>query len=146
MSESTSGFVEPTSEALRAFMAAGRQGPVVMLNLLRFRETADYSGSPELAPPAAMSGADAYKRYMVHTTPFLAKIGGEAVFLGDGGGALIGPSDERWDMVLLMRYPSTEAFFKFAMDPEYQKGVGHRTAALADSRLVPMTARTTPSA
>jgi uncharacterized protein (DUF1330 family) len=140
MSEPT-GYVEPTPEALRAVMASGRQGPVVMLNLLRFRETADYSGSPELARPAPMSGADAYKIYMAHTTPFVGKIGGELVFLGNGGGALIGPSDEHWDMVLLMRYPSVEAFFKFAMDPEYQKGVGHRTAALADSRLVPMTQR-----
>lgn len=141
MSRSTNGYVEPTPEALRAVMASGRQGPLVMLNLLCFRDTADYSGAPELAPASPISGADAYRRYMAHTTPFLGKIGGELVFGGDGGGALIGPTDERWDMVLLIRYPSLEAFFKFAMDPEYQKGVGHRTAALADSRLVPMTPR-----
>ena len=136
-----SGYIEPTPENAKAVFGRGLKGPIVMLNLLRFRDVADYSGSPELAPGKAMSGAEAYKVYMAHATPFVAKIGGELVFAGEGGAALIGPSDERWDSVLLIRYPGIEQFFQFATDPEYQKGVGHRTAALADSRLVPMTPR-----
>lgn len=135
------GHIEPTPESAKAVFARGLKGPIVMLNLLRFRDMADYSGAPELAPSKPMTGAEAYKVYMAHATPFVAKIGGELVFAGEGGAALIGPTDEVWDSVLLVRYPSIEHFFKFASDPEYQKGVGHRTAALADSRLVPMTPR-----
>lgn len=137
----TEGHIEPTPENAKAVFARGLKGPIVMLNLLRFRETADYSGAPELAPAKPISGAEAYKVYMAHATPFVAKIGGELVFAGEGGAALIGPEGETWDSVLLVRYPGIEQFFQFATDPEYQKGVGHRTAALADSRLVPMTPR-----
>ena len=60
-------YLEPTQASGRAFMMRAMQGPIVMLNLLRFRETADYSASPELAPRTAISGADAFQRYVVHT-------------------------------------------------------------------------------
>jgi len=40
-----------------------------MLNLLRFREVADYRATPALAPPAPISGADAFQRYIDHTLP-----------------------------------------------------------------------------
>ena len=46
-------FIEPTQDAARAFLSRGITGEVVMLNLLRLREVADYSGSPELAPAPA---------------------------------------------------------------------------------------------
>ncbi|WP_395646652.1 DUF1330 domain-containing protein [Terricaulis sp.] len=134
-------FIEPTPDNVKAVFARGLKGPIVMLNLLRFRDVADYSGSPDLAPPKPMSGAEAYKIYMAHATPFVQKIGGQLVFAGEAGAALIGPTEEHWDSVILVRYPSLEDFMKFASDPEYQKGVGHRTAALAESRLVPMTQR-----
>lgn len=136
-----SGYIEPTPENAKAVFSRGLKGPVVMLNLLRFRDVADYSASPELAPPEPISGADAYRRYMAHTAPFVAEVGGEVLFLGDGGAALIGPSDERWDLVLLVKQNDIETFFKFANNAAYLKGLGHRTAALADSRLVPMTPR-----
>ena len=61
------------------------------------------------------------------------------MFLGNGGAPLIGPVDERWDRVMLVRYPSIAAFLSMTDDPGYRAGVGHRTAALLDSRLVPIT-------
>lgn len=131
-------YLEPTQDSGRAFFLRGIKGPVVMLNLLRFREVADYSAAPDLAPKEPISGKDAYRLYMTHTVPFLAASGGELLFEGEGGQFLIGPSDERWDWALLVRQHSVEAFFAFAQDEAYLKGVGHRTAALLDSRILPL--------
>jgi hypothetical protein len=131
-------YLEPTMEAGRAFMARGITGSVVMLNLLRFRAVADYSGTPALSPPEPISGAEAFRRYIDHTLPFLKESGGELLFLGDGGAFLIGPPDERWDMAMLVRQSSPESFVAFNSNAAYLAGLGHRLAALEDSRLLPL--------
>jgi hypothetical protein len=131
-------YLEPSQEAGRAFFARGISGSVVMLNLLRFREVADYSATPHLAPQKPISGAAAYQLYIQHTLPYLKESGGELVFLGKGGTFLIGPADERWDAAMLVRQRSVNDFMAFASNPEYMAGIGHRTAALEDSRLLPL--------
>ena len=131
-------YLDVTEDAGRALFMRGISGPVVMLNLLRFREIADYSAAPVLAPPAPISGRDAYRRYTEHTAPFLAASGGEVLFEGSGGAWLIGPEGERWDHAMLVRQASIDSFFAFARDPAYLAGIGHRTAALRDSRLLPL--------
>lgn len=132
------GHVEPTQDQVRALQQRGVEGPVQMLNLLRFREVADYTRSPELAPDEPLSGAEAYAEYSRNTMPRLADVGAEVVWMGRGGAALIGPGEERWDLALLVRYPSVAAFLSMTSDPGYLAGVGHRTAAVEDSRLVPL--------
>jgi hypothetical protein len=114
------------------------EGPVVMLNLMRFRDEADYSDFPEIAPETPVTGRQAYDIYMKHTTPFLMAAGGGLDLMAEGGHPLIGPTDERWDLVLLVRYPNIEAFLGMASNQEYLAGFGHRTAALEDSRLIPL--------
>jgi hypothetical protein len=110
-----------------------------MLNLLRFRAQADYySATPHLAPPEPIVGATAYQRYMEHTLPLLRKSGGDVIFLGRGGPFLIGPAAERWDAALLVRQRSVADFMASASNEEYLAGIGHRTAALEDSRLLPL--------
>ncbi|WP_367391257.1 DUF1330 domain-containing protein [Lewinella sp. LCG006] len=132
-------YLDATQEAARAFYQQYHgQGEIVMLNLLKFREVADYSANPELAPLEAISGKEAYQRYMKHTSPFLQEAGGELLYVGEGGSFLIGPEGEGWDMVLLVKHRSAEVFISFARNEGYLKGIGHRTAALADSRLLPM--------
>jgi len=74
-------YLEPTQESGRALMMRRIAGEIVMLNLLRFREVADYSTSPELAPSNTISGAAAYRRYIEHTLPFLHASGGELLFI-----------------------------------------------------------------
>lgn len=138
MGDTATRYLEPSDEAGRAFLARGLRGPIVMLNLLRFRRIADYSHTPDLAPSEPISGAEAYRRYMEHTLPFLQASGGEVLFLGSGGALLIGPSSERWDLAMLVRQRSADAFLSFATNPEYLAGIGHRTAALEDSRLLPL--------
>ena len=131
-------FLEPTQESGRAFFLRGSAGSVVMLNLLRFRAVADYSASPELAPDAPISGEEAYRRYMAHTLPHLEASGGRLLFFGRGGPFLIGPPEERWDAAMLVQQQSTAAFMTFASNREYLLGMGHRVAALEDSRLLPL--------
>jgi hypothetical protein len=130
-------FVTATQEAGRDFLMRRITGPVTMLNLLRFREVADYSADPGLAPPDPISGAEALRRYIAHTTPFLTEQGGELLFLGDGGRFLVGPESERWDLAMLVRQESVESFMAFASHAPYLEGPGHRTAAIEDSRLLP---------
>jgi uncharacterized protein (DUF1330 family) len=131
-------YLEPTQDSGRAFWQRGIEGPVVMLNLLRFRAVADYSADPELALAAPISGEAAFDRYVAHTLPYLKESGGELLFLGEGGRFLIGPTEERWDRVLLVRQSSVQSFIAFATHAGYLAGLGHRTAALEDSRLLPL--------
>lgn len=112
-------YLEPTQEAGREFFTRNIQGPVVM-------------------PSGPISGEAAYKLYMDHTLPFLTKSGGEVLFYGSGGKYLIGPSEERWDAAMLVRQASVTSFLAFASDQSYLLGIGHRTAALEDSRLLPL--------
>ena len=133
-------YLEVSQAAGAALVARQIEGPVTMLNLLRFREVADYSQSPELTPPAPISGAAAFDRYIEHTLPFLKQGGGELMFLGTGGTYLIGPPEERWELVMLVRQNSLADFMAFASNPAYLAGLGHRTAALEDSRLLPTSA------
>ena len=131
--------LDVTQESGRRLVERGITGPVVMLNLLEFRDVADYSQFPELAPDGPISGREAYHLYIEHTLPFLEAAGGEVLFTAEGGHLLIGPGDARWDLVLLVRHASVETFMGMASDQEYLAGIGHRTAALQDSRLLPLT-------
>jgi hypothetical protein len=132
--------LEPTQESGRAFFTRGISGSVVMLNMLRFREIADYSAAPQLAPPEPITGETAFRRYIEHTLPYLSASGGELLFYGRGGPFLIGPVEERWDAVMLVRQSSVATFLEFASNREYLAGMGHRVAALEDSRLLPLVA------
>jgi uncharacterized protein (DUF1330 family) len=99
---------------------------------------ADYSATPQLAPGAPISGEEAYRLYMQHTMPHLEKSGGKLIFFGRGGRFLIGPDSERWDAAMLVQQSSPAAFMEFASNTAYMAGIGHRTAALEDSRLLPL--------
>ena len=131
-------YLEATEASGRALFSREIEGPVVMLNLLRYRDVADYAETPELAPDEPISGEAAYRRYVEHTRPYLERSGGEILFFGAGGPFFIGPPDERWDAAMLIRQSSLASFLAFASDPEYLEGIGHRTAALEDSRLLPL--------
>jgi len=109
-------------EGFTAFTArADEDGPVVMLNLLAFR--------PD-------GGKERYAEYGDAVAPLLEKAGGRIVFLGDPVTALIG--GDSWDMVVLVEYPSRQAFLGMIGSDEY-KAIGHlRTEALAKGELHPM--------
>jgi hypothetical protein len=134
----TKRFLEVTQKAGAALFARNISGEVIMLNLLRFRDVADYSANPELMPGKPISGAEAYQKYIDHTLAFLRKSGGDLLFLGKGGKYLIGPEEEQWDLVMLVRQNSLSDFIAFSSNQECLAGMGHRIAALEDSRLLPI--------
>ena len=129
--------IHPDRAALEALMQLADDEPVVMLNLLRFREQASYA---EGSPHAPCNGREAYARYGAVAVRHVQAVGGKSIWMGGAELTLIGPSDEPWDDVLLVEYPSPEAFLTMASNPEYLACAVHRTAALADSRLIAMRA------
>ena len=131
-------FLEPTQESGAALFRRNISGEVVMLNMLRLKETADYSATPELAPEKPISGREAFQKYIDHTMPFLEESGGELLLLGNGGQFFIGPEDEQWDVIMLVKQSSLASFMEFASNAGYLAGIGHRTAAIIDSRLLPI--------
>lgn len=133
-------YIHPTEESGKQFYIDFHQkGKIVMLNLLRFNETADYANHPELQSTVEITGKEAYELYIKHTLPLLEKAGSRVVFQGNAGNFVIGPESEKWDLALLVEHQSVASFMAFAQDQEYLKTAGHRTAALKDSRLLPMT-------
>lgn len=86
-------------------------GPVVMVNLVRFREQSlDGNGS----------GWDAYARYSKGDMPLLKKVGGTVIWAGNVEGVSVGDlGDGRWDWVVLALYPSRAAFLEMMTSPEY---------------------------
>jgi uncharacterized protein (DUF1330 family) len=121
--------VHPTAEQVQALASSADSGPVVMVNLLRFKPYAD--GIDE-----GITGAEAYARYSQAAEPFLRGVGGRLLSAVAPRESVIGPPELEWDLVLLVQYPSRAKFLEMATDPEYLKIHAHREAALADSRLI----------
>jgi uncharacterized protein (DUF1330 family) len=106
--------------------------PIVMLNLLKFRDFADY----EEKGAARVTGRKAYERYSKAVVPLLWEVGGQLLWMGKARAGVIIPDDESWDEVVLVHYPSRAAFVRMVSSDAYQAIMHHRTAALADSRLI----------
>ncbi|MEZ5682498.1 MAG: DUF1330 domain-containing protein [Erythrobacter sp.] len=138
MAEDRTAFLDVTPEQGAQFFGTPDKGELVMLNLLRFRERADYSHAPELEPEGGATGREAYALYMAGLEPLLEASGGKLLFAGNADRFLIGPADEKWDFVMLVQQAGKSSFLAFASDPDAQRITRHRTAALADSRLLPL--------
>jgi uncharacterized protein (DUF1330 family) len=95
-----------------------------MINLLRFK--------PD-------GGAAAYAHYGEGVLPCLDRAGARIVWQGRPDTVVIGPEADLWDAVVLVEYPSRQAFMEMISSPEYQGIAGRRTEALADSRLIACT-------
>lgn len=130
-----SGHVDPLRAQFETFKDLDRDHPIDMLNLVRFRNAADYPADHPLAG-SALSGADAYARYGAETTPILARIGAQIHWRGVFQSTLIGPEDEIWDAAFIARYPTAHAFLEMVTDPVYRAAVVHRQAAVLTSRLL----------
>lgn len=118
-------MIEIEDHALDALLADDPGGPVVMLNLLRFR--------PD-------GGRESYQRYADALRAELnPRYGLQVVYLGVGEPALVAESGQAWDMVVLVRYPDRQAFTAMVRDPGYQAITHLRTEALVESVLQPTT-------
>ncbi|WP_036766897.1 DUF1330 domain-containing protein [Parvularcula oceani] len=125
--------IDPTREAFHALAEKEIEGPVQMLNLLRFRDFAAYAEGQ--APKEKMTGAEAYAEYARVSAAFFKKVGGHMAWSGKPVAGVIGPGDERWDAGFIAEYPSKDAFIGMVKDEGYQAIVHHRQAAVEDSRL-----------
>lgn len=114
-------FIEPSRSQIEELAASPDPGPVVMINLLRFK---------------ADGGADAYARYGAAVLPCLAEVGARLVWQGRPDSVVIGDGADLWDAVVLVEYPSRQAFLAMVSSPGYQAIGGLRTEALTDSRLI----------
>ncbi|MCD1265593.1 hypothetical protein B5M44_11325 [Shinella sumterensis] len=111
-------------DAFESFLNDDDGQPVVMLNLLRFRED---------------GGRERYAEYLAVATPIVARFGAEIVYVGNGLPALSAEPGQAWDAVALVRYPNRQAFADMAMDADYRdKAAPMREAALAEAVLQPL--------
>ena len=113
--------VDPSGPDLAALVADDRDGPVVMLNLLRF----------------APGGRPSYEEYSRRAAPILREYGVELIYAGDGDTPLVAEAGQGWDAVLVVRYPDNKTFGRMVADPEYQKITHLRTRALSEAVLQP---------
>lgn len=107
-------------EALRADEAR-ISGPIVMVNLLRFKP---------------QGGAQAYNRYLKAAQPVGQRLGARHLMFLACEQLAIGPEGERWDAVLIVEYPSLKAFLDMNRDKEYQAAALIRRQGLEDTRLI----------
>jgi uncharacterized protein (DUF1330 family) len=130
------GHIDPTRERFGEFRRMADDQPIHMLNLVRFKAEAVYPDGRRT------SGAEAYAAYGRESQPIFSRVGGRIVWSGDFRLMLIGPEEERWDRCFIAEYPSAAAFVEMIKDPDYQKSVRHRQAAVEDSRLIRLSPRT----
>ncbi len=138
------GAVDPSRAQFDAFKALPRDTPIQMLNLIRLKPLADYPpGHPDHGKP--ITGLDAYRAYGRTSADVFARVGGRQIWAGRPQTVVTGPADERWDLAFIAEYPNAGAFLAMVTDPDYRDHVKHRTAAVADSRLIRL-APVTPGA
>lgn len=131
--------IDPTREQFGRMMKLEIAGPIHMLNMLRFRDKAEYEAGHPLEH-AGLTGAEAYSHYGEDSAPIFSRVGGVIRSAWNAQTILIGPEGELWHRVFVAEYPNVAAFGEMVKDADYQVAVKHRQAAIADSRLVCMSA------
>lgn len=121
--------IDPTPEQFRALVESTDESPIVMVNLIRFKDQA--TGIDE-----GKTGAQAYATYGEKIAPYLAEAGGRVLVATASVESVIGPEEPEWDAVLLVRYPSRKAFIGMITNPGYQKEHEHRAAGVEEARLI----------
>jgi len=112
-------FIMPTRDQFKKLMSQNYKGPIVMVNLLKFK--------PD-------GGAESYRKYYEATTALMfGKAITRVVYRGNGLMPVIG--HEEWDAIALYEYPSINAFIDMNRNKDYLEVVHYRTEALEDSRL-----------
>ena len=124
--------INHNTEALEAMQAADPDQSIVVLNLLRFRDVAlDGAGVDGL------SGRDAFRRYGEVNASDNVTYGAQPIWMGPAHSTIIG--DEKWDLAILVRYPTRQHFIDKLHDPVYLDSAKIRAAALEDSRAIELT-------
>ncbi len=113
-------------EQFKEFAQLPANSPVVMLNLLKFKD---------MVPENGLTGEECYKEYMKAASPFFAQADAEVLYLGKPKAILIGPLEEElWDKILLVKYKTITSFLGMIKSDGYPAHL--RAIALEDSRLI----------
>jgi len=128
-------YIDPSPANFQSFKDLPRDTSINMLNLLLYRETAEYPEGHEHAGKG-WSGRRAYEEYGRTSGPIFQRLGGTILWRGRFETMVTGPEVREWHDGFVAHYPNAGAFFAMIKDPEYQKAVVNRTAALVDSRLI----------
>ena len=124
--------VYPTRSRIEALLSDDYERPVVMLNLLKFREKAVYADGRA----SALSGREAYNRYGQAMQKIVQDNGGQVLFGGDIASVVIGEVGDVWDSCVLVEYPSAAAFAAIVASPEVMEVSVHRVAGLEGQLLI----------
>ncbi len=126
-------ILQPTGDQVRAFRDRQTGEPIYMLNLLKFKDKAEYEDGRD----ADLSGREAYLRYGEGFRRVMEPKGCNIIYTGEVRGVLIGEgADEAWDAMMIISYPSTQVMLDMFRDPEYQEVQKHRAAALVGQLLI----------
>ena len=119
--------VTPNKAQLAGFLEGDTETPIKMVNLLKFKDKAEYEDGRE----TSLSGKEAYKIYADEVLGHLERVGGKSIFFGEVQRLMLGEVEELWDWVAIAEYPSRKAMLEMIMNSEYQKSEEHRSAGLA---------------
>ena len=124
--------IRPNKEQFVELMNTADDAPVVMLNLLKFKEKADNGQS---------DGASEYAKYGDAVVQMVEDRGGKVLWMGRADQTLIGDPAEGWDSVALVEYPSRKAFIDMVTAPDYEQAHEHRESGLERTVLIACTER-----
>lgn len=111
---------------LQAMLEKGPDGPIFMVNLLKFKDKAEYDDGR----PCDLSGRDAYMIYGRAVTELLPKFGGRGIFAADVTFLTLGQVEELWDEVAIAMYPDRAAMVRMSLSEEWREIAVHRSAGL----------------
>jgi len=112
----------PTTEQFAALTSRPADAPVIMVNLLKFNTT---------------GGLESYKRYVREAAPHLERVGATVRYAGTAPAFVIGDGERPWwDTILIVEYPTPQAFIDMVTNPEYGQVHEHRAAALERGDLI----------
>ena len=124
--------LQPTGDQVRAFRDRATGEPIAMLNLLKFKDKADY----EDGRPCELTGKEAYKLYSQSFREIMEPRGVKILYSGVPRGVLIGGGDDLWDEVAIIQYPNTQVMLDMLRDETYQAAQQHRAAGLEGQLLI----------
>lgn len=119
--------VRPNEAQLQGFAEPGPDGPIYMVNLLKFKEKAEYEDGRE----TDLTGEQAYAIYGAGVSKLLTEVGGAAMFSANVERLMLGEVEELWDKVAIAMYPSRGAMMDMMRSPKMQEIGIHRAAGLA---------------
>ncbi len=125
--EVTNQLYPTRKDQIEKMMEPGPDGPIVMVNLLKFRDKAEYEDGRE----TDLTGREAYMLYGAAVSQLITEYGGRIIFAGDVTNLTIGEVEELWDEVALAEYPNRGALVAMSTSEEFAKIAAHRTAGLA---------------